>query len=85
MIIATVPKKCVSNSVADVGVVALFDRGAVAVAGVVDQYVDAAEPLVGLLHGRGDLRGLGDVEGDGEHPLGRGVGQVGDRWSRRVR
>ena len=53
LIIATVPKKCVSNRVADFGVVAFFDRGAVTVAGVVDQDVDAAEPFFGLLHGRG--------------------------------
>ena len=63
---------------ADVGVVAFLDGGAVAVAGVVDQHVDAAEPLVGLLHGGGDLLGIGDVERDGEHPVGRGVSQVGD-------
>ena len=67
------------EQLADFGVVALFHRGAIAVARVVDQYVRAAaEPLVSPPHGRGDLRGLGDVEGDGEHPLGRGGGQVGD-------
>ena len=49
---------------ADLGVVAFFDRGAITVAGVVDQDVDAAEPLLGLLHGGGDLVGMGDVKRD---------------------
>ena len=48
---------------ADVGVVAFFDGGQVAVAGVVDQHVDAPELL--LRHLDGGLRasaGLVDVE-----------------------
>jgi hypothetical protein len=36
---------------ANVGVVTLLDGGAVTVAGIVDQDVDATEPLVGLLNG----------------------------------
>jgi len=68
---------CLEQS-ADVGVVAFLYRGAVTVAGVVDQHVDAAEPIVGLLHSGGDLFGIGDVEPDGEHPVGHGVSQVGD-------
>jgi hypothetical protein len=62
---------------ADVGVVAFFDGAAVAVTGVVDQHVDAAEPLLGLLHSGGDLIGIGDVERDREHAIRRGVGEVG--------
>jgi hypothetical protein len=63
---------------ADLGVVAFFDRGAITVAGIVDQYVDAAtEPLLGLLHDRGDLLGFGDVKGGGEHALRCRVGQIG--------
>jgi hypothetical protein len=30
------------------------------------------------LHGRGDLRGPGDVEGGGAHPLRHGLAQIGD-------
>ena len=78
LIIATVPKKCVSNRGADVGVVTLLDGGAVAVACVVDQHVDTAEPLLGLPHRGRHLLGVGDVERDREHSVGRGVGQVGD-------
>ena len=63
---------------ADLGVVAFFDGGAITVAGVVDQDVDAAEALLGLLYGRADLLGVGDVEGGGEYALGRRLGQVGD-------
>jgi hypothetical protein len=63
---------------ADVGVVAFFDGGAVAVAGVVDQHIDAAEPLFCLLHSGGDLFGTGDVKRKGEHTFGRALGQVGD-------
>src|ERR1700677_3591606 len=56
---------------ADLGVVAFFDRGAITVAGIVDQYVDAAaEPLLGLLHDRGDLLRLGDVKGAGSTRCG---------------
>ena len=61
----------------DVDVVALFDCCAVAIAGVVDQHVDTAEPLLGLLHGGRDLLGFGDVERGRENPIGCGVGQVG--------
>ncbi len=63
---------------AHVGVVAFLDGRAVTVAGVVDQDVDAAEPLLGLLHRGGDLPGIRDVERDGEHPLRGRVGQIGD-------
>ena len=48
------------------GVVALLDRGQVAVAGVVDQHVDPAERLVGRGDGGGDLGAVGDVERDGD-------------------
>jgi hypothetical protein len=64
---------------ADLGVVAFFDRGAITVAGIVDQYVDAAaEPLLGLLHDRGELLRLGDVKGGGEHALRCVVSQIGN-------
>ena len=63
---------------ADIGVVAFFDGGAVTIAGVVDQHVDAAEPLLGVLGSSRDLFGICDVKRDREHTIGRGVGQVGD-------
>ena len=61
MIIATAPKNCVSNS-ARTSVVTFLNGRAVAVTGVVDQDVDAAELLLCLLDGVGNLRGLCDVE-----------------------
>ena len=63
---------------ANIGVVTFFDGSAVTVSGVVDQDVDTAEPLLGLLYGRDDLVGPGDVKRDGEHPLGCGLGQIGN-------
>ena len=57
---------------------ALLHRGAVAVAGVVDQHVDPAEALLGGADGGGHLTGVGDVEGERERRLGEGVGEVGD-------
>jgi hypothetical protein len=62
----------------DVVVVAFLDGGAVAVAGVVDQDVDPAEALLSLGDGRGDLRGVGDVERQRERGVGVGVGEVLD-------
>jgi hypothetical protein len=59
-------------------VVAFFDGGAVSIAGVVDQDVDAAKALFGLLYRRGDLVGLGDVKGDGEYLLWSAIGKVGN-------
>ena len=66
---------------ADLGVLALLDRGEVAVAGVVDQHVDPAEGLLGRGDRARDLGLVGDVERDGE----RAVAEVGDEVLRRPR
>ena len=59
-----------------VGVVAFLDGGAVAVAGVVDQHVDAAEALPRPPHRLRDLRVVGHVERDRERRVRVGVGEV---------
>lgn len=51
---------------ADLFVGALLHGGEVADAGVVDDHVDAAEVVLGSRDGFLDLRGVGDVEGQGE-------------------
>jgi hypothetical protein len=58
---ATGPKKLSLEQGADIGVIAFLDGGTVAVASVVDQYVDAAERLLGLANRVGDLPRIGDV------------------------
>ena len=55
-VMAARPKKLVSNMAANLIVLALLGRRQIAVAGVVDQHVDAAEFGLGLLHRLGDLR-----------------------------
>ena len=62
LIMSTAPKKFVSKSAPDLGVVALLDRGQVAVAGVVDEHVDPAEGALGLARRPLDLGAVGDVE-----------------------
>ena len=59
-------------------VVAFFDGRAVAATGVVDQNVDAAELLLGLIDRVGDLGGVGDVEREREDTVGVAFGEVGD-------
>ena len=63
---------------ADVGVVTFLDGRAVAVAGVVDQHVDATELLFGLADSVGDLGGVSDVEGKWEDAVCIVNGKVGD-------
>jgi len=75
LIIATAEEVCLEQGT-DVGVVAFLDRSAITIAGVVDQDVDAAEPLLGLFYSRPAR--VGDVKGNGKHALRRCVGQVGD-------
>ena len=48
----------------------LLEEPGVEVAGVVDEHVDAAEPLDGGLHGRLGVLGAGDVELDDEQVVG---------------
>ena len=47
---------------ANLVVLALLDGGEITVAGVIDQDVDLAEALLGLLENRRDLRAPGDVQ-----------------------
>ena len=47
----------------------LLEEPSVEVAGVVDQHIDASEPLHGSLHGRLGVGGIGDVELDGQQIL----------------
>jgi len=66
------------EQLANVGVVTFFDGCAVAIAGVVDQDVDGAELVLGLINGVGDLGGVGDVERECENAVHVPVGEVGD-------
>ena len=59
-------------------VLAFFYRGPVSVAGVVDENVDASEPVGGLLHGARDLGVVRHVERYSERGLGVGIDQVLD-------
>jgi len=56
----------------DVGVARFLHRGAVAVAvaGIVDEDVNASEARPCLLHHRADLFPVGDIEGKGECRVG---------------
>jgi hypothetical protein len=63
---------------ADVGVVTFLHGGSVAVAGVVDQHIDATELRLGLPDSVSDLGGVGDVEGQWENAVGVVSRQVGD-------
>ena len=58
------------------GVLALLDRGQVAVTGVVDQHVDPAERVVGRRDRRRDLAGVGHVERHGQGPIAELVDEV---------
>jgi hypothetical protein len=59
----------------------LLEEPSVEVTGVVDQHIDAAEPLHGSLHGRLGVGGVGDVELDGQQV---GVGAEGSADPLRV-
>ena len=69
----------------DVVVLTFFHRGPVAVAGVVDEHVDASEPVRGLLHGGRDLGVVRHVERYSERGLGVGLDQVLDLRRHRAR
>ena len=64
---------------ADRRVLALLDRAHVAVAGVVDQHVDAAEGALGFLDGGGDRVGIGDVELQRDRLAVFALDEIGDR------
>jgi hypothetical protein len=59
-----------------VGHITLLDGGPVAVSGVVDQHVDAAEGILGLPHGGHYLLVVRHVEREGEGGIGIRLRQV---------
>ena len=59
-----------------VGRITLLDSGPVAVSGVVDQHVDAAEGILGLTHRGSHLLVVGHVEREGEGRVGVRLRQV---------
>ena len=77
-VISARPKKLASNMRADLGVLALLDRREIAVAGIVDEHVDAAEARLGRLDRFGDLVRLGDVEAERERLLVMAGDEIGD-------
>ena len=56
--------------------VALLDRGDIAIAGIVHEHVDRAEPRLRGRHRRTDLRGIGDVERQRKRAIGMGGDDV---------
>jgi hypothetical protein len=51
---------------ADVGILAFLDGSDIAIAGVVDEYVDVTEPVISGLHCGTYLLGPGDIQGGGD-------------------